>query len=187
VHKKRVQTLSKYITAGFTALVLATSLHAGDGKTFKDKVVVEEDCRFADYEWQVDLFYTQFWGDLPGMENNTAFQTGSGGGIGVNYFFARYFGVGYEAAWYSNDGVAEHMPLGFNFFLRYPICKWNVATYFMAGTGGAWDGEALAYGNVGGGIEYRFSKNFGIFVDSRYFYGGTGNVANLRSGIRLAF
>ena len=182
-----MQNLTRFLVAGCAAFLLITSVEAGDGKTFKDKIVVEEECRFRDYEWQVDLFYTAFWGDLPGFENGTAFQTGSGGGFGVNYFFARYFGVGYEAAWYSNNGVAEHMPLGVNFFLRMPICQWNLAPYAMAGAGGAWDGEAKAYGNVGGGIEYRFTNHFGLFVDSRYFFGGTGNVTNLRSGLRFAF
>jgi len=159
-------------------------VQAGTEVTFKQtkEVVLEEECRFRDMEWQVDLFYTGFSG-----ERGAAFKTGSGGGIGVNFFFARYFGVGYEAAWYSNDGVAEHMPLGVNLILRYPICKWNLAPYVMAGAGGAWDGEAKAYGNVGGGLEYRFTNNIGIFVDGRYFYGGTGNVANMRSGLRFAF
>ncbi len=183
-----MKNVIQFLTSSLAVVLVATSAHAGtDSKTFKEKVVVEEECRFRDYEWQVDLFYTQFWGDLPGMERGTAFQTGSGGGFGVNYFFARYWGVGYEAAWYSNNGVAEHMPLGLNLFARYPICKWNLAPYMMVGAGGAWDGEAKAYGNVGGGMEYRFTNHFGIFVDSRYFFGGTGNVANLRSGFRFAF
>lgn len=59
--------------------------------------------------------------------------------------------------------------MGVNFFFRLPICKWNVAPYSMVGAGGAWDGDAKAYGNVGGGIEYRITDHIGIFVDSRFF------------------
>ncbi len=74
------------------------------------------------------------------------------------------------------------MPLGGNLFLRYPICSLNLAPYIVVGGGAAWDGTCIGYGNVGGGVEYRVTKNIGLFVDGRYFYGGSGNVANLRSG-----
>lgn len=171
----------------FTTAIAGLSLcsaFAGDGKSFKQTkdVVVVEDCRFRDFEVQVDGFYTGFFGS-----RGSKFSTGSGGGFGVNVFFARYFGIGYEAAWYSNNGTAEHMPLGGNFIVRYPICSLNLAPYAMVGGGAAWDGTTLGYGNVGGGLEYRLTKNVGLFADGRYFYGGPGNVANLRSGIRIAF
>ena len=40
---------------------------------------------------------------------------------------------------------------------------------------------------TGAGLEYRFTDHIGAFVDGRYFYGGTGNVGNLRAGMRFAF
>lgn len=170
------------LTTAIAALSLGAAF-AGDGKSFKEvKEVVVDDCRFRDTEFQVDGFYTGFFGG-----RGTKFSTGSGGGFGVNFFFARYFGIGYEAAWYSNNGTAEHLPLGGNFFIRYPICSLNLAPYVLVGGGAAWDGTTLGYGNVGGGLEYRLTKNVGIFADGRFFYGGPGNVGNLRSGIRIAF
>jgi hypothetical protein len=172
------------LTTSIVALSLCGAL-AGDGKTFKEvKAVVtpELPCRFRDFEFQVDGFYTGFFGG-----RDTRFHTGSGGGFGLNYFFFRYFGIGYEAAWYSNSGTAEHMPAGGNFFLRYPICSWNLAPYLLVGGGGAWDFVGTGYGNVGLGLEYRFTDNIGIFADGRYFYGGTGNVGNIRAGLRFAF
>ncbi len=170
------------LTTAIGALSLCAAF-AGDGKTFDKKVVVEtETCRFRDMEFQVDGFYTGFFGS-----RGSKFATGSGGGFGVNFFFARYFGIGYEAAWYSNNGTAEHLPLGGNFFIRYPICSLNLAPYVMVGGGAAWDGTTLGYGNVGGGLEYRLTDHVGLFADGRYYYGGPGNVANLRSGIRIAF
>lgn len=171
-------------------LGLASFAQAGtESKSFKQAkdVVVVDECRFRAGEWQVDLFYSSFFGGVIPGDRDTYFQTGSGGGFGVNYFFTKMIGVGYEAQWYSNNGTAEHLPLGFNAFFRLPICAWNIAPYSMVGVGAAWDGKGVAYGNVGGGLEYRATKNLGIFVDSRYFYGGTGNVTNLRAGVRLAF
>ena len=170
-----------------TATILACSIGAslaGDGKSFKEtKVVIDPDtCRFRDTEFQVDAFYTGFFGG-----RNTYFGTGSGGGIGLNFFFAKYFGIGYEGSVYSNNGTAQWLPISGNFFIRYPICSWNLAPYVMVGGGGTWDGHGTGFGNVGGGLEYRFTDNIGIFTDARYYYGGTGNVANLRSGLRIAF
>jgi len=166
-----------------TAISMAP-VHAGtEAKSFKDKVpVVPEECRFRDMEFQLDTFYTGFFGS-----HGSRFHTGSGGGFGLNFFFAKYFGIGYEAAWYDNGGTAEHLPLGGNFFFRYPICSLNLAPYVMVGGGAAWDGTCIGYGNVGGGLEYRITDHIGLFADGRYFYGGTGNVANVRGGLRFAF
>ncbi len=173
------------LTLILTTLVAATAAFAGtEAKSFKDKVTYEPEpeCRFRDMEFQLDMFYTGFFGS-----SGSQLSTGSGGGFGLNFFFAKYFGIGYEAAWYDNNGTVEHMPLGGNFMVRYPICAWNLAPYAMVGGGAAWDGTTIGYGNVGGGVEYRFTNNIGLFVDGRYFYGGSGNVANLRSGLRFAF
>jgi len=175
--------MKKLLTLTGIMLMTAAAAFAGDGKTFKEKVKVEpETCRFRTTEFQFDAFYTGFAGS-----GGSRFGTGSGGGFGMNFFFAKYFGVGYEAAWYSNRGTAEHMPLGGNFIVRYPICSLNLAPYAMVGGGAAWDGTTVGYANVGGGFEYRFTNNIGLFADGRYFFGGSGNVANIRSGLRFAF
>jgi opacity protein-like surface antigen len=83
-----------------------------------------------------------------------------GGGLGINYFFARYFGIGLEQSVFGRnsgqrpnaDGTfADNFDpgdFGFtrwqtaaNLIIRYPICQWNLAPYIMLG-GGA------QYGNV---------------------------------------
>jgi hypothetical protein len=178
--------MKKLISSIALGVVIASgSAFAGtETASFKEKeiVVVEDDCNFRDMEFQLDAFYTGFYGG-----KGTRFSTGSGGGFGLNFFFAKYFGIGYEAAWYSNNGTAEHLPLAGNFFIRYPICSLNLAPYAMVGGGAAWDGTCVGYGNVGGGLEYRFTPNVGLFADGRYFYGGPGNVGNFRSGLRIAF
>lgn len=165
-------------------LLTASSLFAGDGKTFKDKVVVETpDCKFRDMEFQIDTFYTGIIGS-----RGSALGTGSGGGIGLNFFFAKYFGIGWEGSVYSNQGTASFMPLNGNFFIRYPICSLNLAPYIMVGGGANFEkNRSLGYGNVGVGLEYRLTNNIGLFSDGRYYYGGSGNVANVRGGVRFAF
>jgi len=164
------------------AFLSASALFAGDGKTFKDKVSVEvETCKFRDTEFQIDTFYSGIIGS-----SGSKVESGSGGGIGLNYFFAKYFGVGVEAFW-TGSGKGEHFPAAGNFFLRYPICSLNLAPYVMVGGGVSFDGNPKGYGNVGAGLEYRVTDNIGLFVDGRYFYGETGNLANVRSGLRFAF
>ena len=179
------------LTTSIVALSLLEAF-AGDGKSFKEvKTVVTPapPCRFRDMEWQIDGFYSAFFGssNTGGDFGRSRFHTGSGGGFGVNFFFLRYFGIGYEAQWYDNHGTVEHLPIGGNFFVRYPICSLNLAPYVLVGGGGAWDHTGIGYGNVGLGLEYRFTDHIGAFVDGRYFYGGTGNVGNLRAGMRFAF
>jgi hypothetical protein len=172
------------LTTSIVALSLCGAF-AGDGKSFKEvKTVVtpEPTCLFRDMEWQVDGFYSGWIGS-----QGSRFNTGSGGGFGLNFFFAKYFGIGYEAQWYSNAGTAEHLPVGGNFFLRYPICSLNLAPYVLVGGGAAWNGDCVGYGNVGIGLEYRFTSHIGVFTDGRYVYGGPGNVANIRAGMRFAF
>ena len=169
-------------TLAVAAMAFGT-LHAGqESKSFKKVVVEPETCRFRDTEFQIDAFYSGFVGS-----KDSHFSTGSGGGFGLNFFFARYFGIGYEAQWYSNNGQAQHLPLAGNLFFRYPICAWNLAPYVLVGGGGTWNGYGTGYGNVGAGVEYRVTNNIGLFADGRYFYGGTGNVANIRGGLRVAF
>ena len=174
------------LTTSIVALSLCGAF-AGDGKSFKEVktvVVPEPTCRFRDFEFQVDAFYTQLFGT-----HDSVFHTGPGGGFGLNFFFWRYFGIGYEALWFDSGGTAFHLPTGGNFFLRYPICAWNLAPYILVGGGAAWDGDVHGYGNVGAGLEYRFTDHIGAFVDGRWFYGNEdfGNVANLRAGLRFAF
>ena len=45
---------------------------------------------------------------------------------------------------------------------------WGLAPYVIAGGGGQWDGRASGIGEVGGGVEFRFSQHYGFFVDGRY-------------------
>ena len=167
------------------AVAVVGSAFAGtESKTFKDKVVVEPTCKFRDTEFQIDTFYSGIVGS-----RNSTLGTGSGGGVGLNFFVAKYFGIGWEGSVYSNRGTASWTPLNGNFFVRFPICSINLAPYVMVGGGADFqrNRSTIGFGNVGAGVEYRITNNIGLFTDGRYFYGGSGNVANIRGGLRFAF
>ena len=167
-----------------SVLAIASGVAGTDAKSYK-KVIVEPEttCNFRDLEFQVDGFFT---GVVARRTHGQTLNGGVGGGTGLNVFFARYFGLGAEAFWYGNGGTAEHMIVG-NAFFRYPICSINLAPYVVVGGGAGWDGTAVGFGHVGGGLEWRFHKNIGLFADGRYFYGAPDGIGVLRSGLRFAF
>ena len=164
------------------AVAVAGSAFAGtEAKTFKDKVVVEPTCLFRANELQLDAFAT-------GLFHNSA-RSAWGGGLGVSYFFTKFIGIGVEEDIFARKGETTEWATSGNLLLRYPICAWNLAPYVMVGGGADFqrDRSSIGFGNVGAGIEYRITDHIGLFSDGRYYYGGSGNVANIRGGLRFAF
>jgi hypothetical protein len=190
--------MKKYIITGIAAAIAATSAMAGTAISSKQVVAYEEPCLFRDNELQLDLF---------GL--NDYYNTGRpayGGGLGLNYFFSRFVGIGLEQSVYgrNSSGVDRYGNNGYtrwntggNLFLRYPICSWNLAPYVMVG-GGANYGNVgnrtggQGYGSAGGGLEYRFTETIGIFSDARYLFSGVSGANAFsqlmwRYGLRFAF
>jgi hypothetical protein len=111
--------------------------------------------------------------------------------LGVNYFFAKYFGVGVEQDLFgrNDNGSSNYTQWGTfgNVFLRYPICSWNLAPYAIVGGGVVYGKKTIGGGSVGGGLEYRFTDNIGIFCDARYLYTEEDSAVMGRTGIKFAF
>lgn len=180
--------MSKHITLVILAsIVLCSELIAGTSK----KVILEEDnyCLFRGNELQIDAFGS-------GIFYNVG-RPGWGGGLGVNYFFTRYLGIGVEQGLLgrnnnSSNSYTEWNTLG-TLYVRYPICSWNLAPYAMVGGGAFYGtGQGIGAGHVGGGLEYRFSDNIGVFTDARWLYTGEENfdqsgAVYARAGLRFAF
>ena len=165
--------MKKYIITGVMAAVAATSAFAGTMTASKEVAPVEAPCVFRDNEVQLDLFglgdfYKGANGNflnsvaggygLGGFGESRQFsgRPGWGGGLGLNYIFARYFGVGIEQSLFGRNsgginavtGAGDIGDYGYtrwqttgNLIFRYPICQWNLAPYLLVG-GGA------QYGNV---------------------------------------
>jgi len=173
------------IAAVLTSLAL-TGAYAGSGKTFKEKVTVEPEPElFRDFEYQVDGFYHQFFAK-PHHADKHIIRNGAGGGFALNYIFYRYFGVGVENYWTSNNNPTSYHLNGYG-ILRYPIDSLHIAPYGLVGGGAGLGSFSYGYFNVGGGLEIRFTPNIGTFVDSRWYIGNPANGADLRAGVRLSF
>ena len=175
--------MKKYIiTALVTAVAATTVAFAGTEVASKKTVVpIEEPCLYRDNEFQIDAF------GLGGF-----YRAGNpvwGGGLGANYFFLRYIGLGVEQFVGGNNNSTDWGTFG-HLFLRYPFC-WGLSPYAMAGIGKIYgDRPSIGGGDVGAGLEYRFTQNIGLFVDGRWFYSpdieNSGGVIS-RIGVRFAF
>jgi opacity protein-like surface antigen len=110
-----------------------------------------------------------------------------GAGIGVNYFFLRYLGVGGEA--YSEDTRHNFVDnVSGSLIFRLPIGETGLAPYAFGGGGHQFDPVIASFGHVGGGLEYRFIHNVGIFVDARWVWTDHDRDYGLgRAGVRVAF
>ncbi|MBU3665870.1 MAG: hypothetical protein FGM15_08365 [Chthoniobacterales bacterium] len=177
--------MKKYIITGVMAAVAATSAFAGTATASKEVVAVEEPCLFRDQEIQLDLFgLGDFYKGNSGnffIPNTTSRQLSGrpawGGGLGVNYFFMKYVGLGIEQSVFGrnsagtgstdigNYGYTRWQTTG-NLILRYPICSWNLAPYLLVG-GGA------QYGNVPNSAGYTSGTLSGT-TGQRYRMSGQG-------------
>ena len=174
--------MKKHILLILSVLALAGPAVAGtDNKTTKN--VITNECKFRVTELQVDAF------GLGAFYQEG--RPGWGGGLGVNYFFAKYFGVGVEQDLFgrNDNGSSNYTQWGTfgNVFLRYPICSWNLAPYAIVGGGVVYGKKTIGGGSVGGGLEYRLTDNIGIFGDARYLYTEEDSAVMGRTGIKFAF
>lgn len=168
-----------------TTTLLGTFAYGGsDFKSFKTVEDVQVAPLFRDTELQLDTYYVQVFAP---QASNLAVNTGPGGGFGVNAFFAKYFGLGVENFWYANDGSSSYFLLG-NLYFRYPIEALRVAPYVVVGGGaGFLTHSQVGFGTVGGGLEYRVTRNIGLFTEGRYLFGMPNTGATLRSGVKFSF
>ncbi|MEI6279963.1 MAG: hypothetical protein WCQ16_11380 [Verrucomicrobiae bacterium] len=176
--------MKKLLSLTGVFMLTAVAAFAGDGKTFDKKVIVPvETCYFRANEFQLDAFGVASWA--------TGQNPGWGGGVGMNYFFTKFVGIGVEQDVIGRRGEKAEWVTAGHLFVRYPICSINLAPYIMVGGGAGYGShrEGHGFGDVGGGLEYRFTPNIGIFTDARFVYSSeepkTGVLG--RTGVRFAF
>lgn len=173
--------MKKYILTFAVATIAFMSLAVAGSDYKSNKNVITNDCLFKNNEIQVDAF------GAGAFYNNG--RPGWGGGLGLNYFFFRYIGLGVEQDLIgrNDNGSGSYAAWGTlgNLFLRYPICSWNLAPYAMVGGGALYgSNKSVGVGAVGGGLEYRLTENISLFGDARWLFTGNGN--NDENGALLA-
>lgn len=171
--------------------VMTSSVFAGSAD--KKVIVAPQQDLFRAGEVQLDAFVAgaagKFGGPgVPGSGNRTV--TGMGGGLGLSYFFTRCFAIGLDDTLGGLNGSGNTFNnLQGNLIARIPIESLHLAPYAIAGGGATWgNNNTQGNGNVGGGLEYRVNRGFGLFADSRYLYGNRGlNQSLTRAGLRFIF
>lgn len=198
--------------------IAASSALAGQeavtSKDYKAPAPVPLPC-FRDHELQLDIFGSYM--NFPHSDDQYAHHRdpghdGGGGGVGLNYFFLRYVGIGADGDFNSNrGGVADYTG---KLIFRMPIemGRCCIAPYIFGGGGGQtnfrddnaynddFDGsrngrrrrdrtEGAYMGGVG--LEFRLSPHIGVFTEGRYTWttGPNNNCDNAqgRLGLRVAF
>jgi len=145
---------------------------------------------FRAHETSLDLFGSASIGQdtIDALSGNRIEQDGRlGAGVGLNYFFTRYLGLGAEA--YTESTHHKFIDsTSLNLVGRLPLGESGVAPYAFGGGGYQFDRVAQWVGNVGAGIEFRVHRNFAIFLDGRYILTAkTDNQGLGRAGVRLSF
>ena len=169
----------------FATVSLWAGVVAAPESKLVEKMVEQEmpaQC-FTAGEWQFDVFGAWAASTCKDviLENN-----GWGGGVGINYFITRYFGVGIDGYWLAVDqtlhGVSGSLIARLPF--EAPFC-W--APYLFVGGGALFDGSSSGEAHVGGGFDFRITPNIGIILDSRYNFGGLDQWVLTRAGLRFIF
>lgn len=200
--------ICKAILPATLLLAAAASLQAGEtyvssSKQVEQPVIEMEDC-YPNHEWTIDLFGTYAFTESTNERilGDHAF----GGGVAANYFFTRNWGVGLEGQYLDvkPDGIGS---AAINVFYRYPIGCW--APYAYVGGGAIFNANNIDQDNfadefdeddrdsndvfmeahAGVGVEYRITKNFGVFTDARWTIveQEKNNFPSVRTGVRFAF
>jgi hypothetical protein len=198
----------KNIAIGFLATAIAaSSALAGEEVMSKDyKQPVPIPC-FKDQEFQLDVFGSFM--NFPYGSDRHGDRDGGGGGVGANYFFMRYIGIGVDGDFDTNrGGVANYTG---KLIFRFPIetGRFCIAPYIFGGGGGEsffddnYDGwhrwndrndrshRTVGAWMAGGGVEWRLTPRFGIFAEGRFTWTGEDgrDLYNdeARLGLRVAF
>ncbi len=108
-------------------------------------------------------------------------------GTGLTYFFHRNVGVeAYGFTESTHNNFFDYV--GGNLIARFPLFESGVAPYVLGGGGRQLDPLYQWYWDAGGGIEWRFVKSFGVFVDARYVWADTTKDYGLgRLGLKFGF
>lgn len=111
-----------------------------------------------------------------------------GAGLGSSYFFHRYVGI--EGYAYSESTGGDHFvdDIGGNLIFRLPIGHSGVAPYAFGGGLRQLDPIIQWTLDAGGGVEWRFARHVGIFVDGRYVWADKTKDYGLgRLGLKFGF
>lgn len=113
-------------------------------------------------------------------------------GIEADFFFTKNIGVALATSKDRVEGGGFFQNLTLGPVVRFPIKQSGFAPYVTGGIGFDFDRGNDRYYYAGGGLEYRFTKNVGLFSDISYVFQEDVRTIEdgktlVRSGLRWAF
>jgi hypothetical protein len=189
--KAQKQLMNNKMVIGGTILMLAAMLALSqDSVTNSQSLQYDQNKYYRCNELSLDGFGTASLGEYTidhlssdRVRQNTEF----GAGAGVNYFITRNIGIGAEAYSENTTGTFIDNASG-NLILRLPLGQSGFAPYAFGGGGHQFDMAKLWFGQAGAGMEYRFTRHVGVFLDARMVWPNeTKYYGVARLGMRFAF
>jgi hypothetical protein len=168
-----------------TKIALVTALVALAGNA---AIAQTTDDKFPNNQLSLDVFGTYHQAfETFGSQFDKSWKHGVwGGGLGVNYFFNRYLGVGVDS--YGDDKGPVFNNVAGSVFLRMPIGETGLAPYIFGGIGEDFHPVGNFTEHAGIGVEFKINSHWGIFTDARYTYANKdGNSSLARAGLRYSF
>lgn len=182
-HMKRF--IRNQIAIAGALAVLATTAAFGEGATGYSSSDL-----YRPSELSLDMFGTASIGKytihhLSG--DRIRHNTRLGAGVGGNFFFTKYLGVGADV--YSENLTGAFIDsVSANLIFRLPLGESGFAPYAFGGGGHQFDPADVWFCQFGTGMEYRFTPNIGAFLDGRVvFPNETKYFGLLRLGLRFPF
>lgn len=124
------------------------------------------------HEWDLSI-----WG---------TYNRDGGGGAKLEYFWSKYFGLGVEGFVLNGPEIGGAVLASLT--VRSPIGCSHFAPYAFVG-GGATTDDVRAMGQIGGGLEFRFTRHVSVMADFAWNIVGenTSDFGMARAGINFAF
>jgi hypothetical protein len=168
--KIQKQLIENKMFVGGTILMLAAMSALGqDGATNSQSPQNDRGDYYRSGELSLDGFGSASLGEytinhLSG--DRVRENTRLGAGAGINYFFTKNIGIGGDA--YSENTTGPFVDsASANLILRLPLGQSGFAPYVFGGGGYQFDIAQKGFLQAGGGMEYRFTRHVGIFIDAR--------------------
>jgi hypothetical protein len=181
---------NKMFIGGTILMLAAMSALSQDSVTNNSSLQYDQNKYYRANELSVDAFGSGSIGEYTInhlSSNRVRENTRFGAGAGINYFFTKNIGIGGDAYSENTTGAFVDSASG-SLILRLPLGQSGFAPYIFGGGGYQFDMAKQAFAQAGGGMEYRFTRHVGVFIDARGVvphetkYYGVG-----RLGLRFAF
>lgn len=186
----KISIQNKLVVGGTVLLLAATSALGAENLESDQSLHYQRGDFYRANELSLDAFGTASLGkySLDHLSGDRVrHNTRLGAGLGLNYFFTRNLGIGADV--YSEDTKGAFIDsLSGNLTLRFPLGQSGFAPYVFGGGGYQFDLAKVWFGQAGAGMEYRFTRQVGAFVDARWVLPDeTKYYGVARIGVRFAF